>query len=133
MQAQVMIVSLNLDDVVVREVVGDAEQLAAGVRVGERAYAEAVGGVELALEVLAAHLLHLLQLQQTGGGQEGLHVVLLDHQAARVAEVDERVERRRVHLVDVDLGCKHTHTEFRSTLTVHTFKETDPASTRACR
>jgi hypothetical protein len=44
--------------------VGDAQQFAAGVRVGERPDAQAVARVELALQELAARVLDLRQLEQ---------------------------------------------------------------------
>lgn len=49
-------------EIVLGELVCDAEQLAAGVRVCEGPDAQAVGGVQLSLEELAAGLLYLSQL-----------------------------------------------------------------------
>lgn len=48
------------------------EQVAAGVRVGEAADAQAVGGVQLAEEELAAGVPHPVELQQAGGWQQRL-------------------------------------------------------------
>ena len=67
----------DLLEVVLGELVGDAQQLAAGVRVGEGPDAQAVGGVQLPLEELTAGLLDLSQLEEAGGGQQRLHVAFL--------------------------------------------------------
>lgn len=47
--------------------VGLVEQLAAGVQVSEGSDAQAVGGVELALQELTAHLSDVHELEQAGG------------------------------------------------------------------
>lgn len=60
------------------ELVCDAEQLAAGVRVCEGPDAQTVGGVQLSLEELAAGLLYLGQLQKAGSREQRLDVPLLD-------------------------------------------------------
>lgn len=60
-----------------RELVCDAQQLAAGVRVCKGPDAKAVGGVQLPLEELAAGLLDLSQLEQAGSREESLHIPLL--------------------------------------------------------
>ena len=52
------------------------EELEAAVEVGEGPDAEAVGGVELGLEELAARVPHVSQLQQVSGGEQGLYIVL---------------------------------------------------------
>lgn len=64
--------------IVLGELVGDAEQLAAGVRVCEGPDAQTVGGVQLSLEELAAGLLYLGQLQKAGSREQRLDVSLLD-------------------------------------------------------
>lgn len=67
----------HLLEVVLGELVCDAEQLATGVRVCECPDAQTVGGVQLPLEELAAGLLDLSQLEQAGSGEESLHIPLL--------------------------------------------------------
>ena len=47
-----------------RELIGNPQQIPAAVGVGKGADAQAVGGVQLLLQELAAHLLDLLHLQQ---------------------------------------------------------------------
>lgn len=69
--------AVDLLEVVLGELVRDAEKLAAGVRVCEGPDAQTVGGVQLPLEELAAGLLDLSQLEQAGSGEESLHVPLL--------------------------------------------------------
>ena len=51
---------------------GRLQQVAAGVRVGEAPDAQAVGRVQLAEEELAAGIAYAVQLQQTGGREQGL-------------------------------------------------------------
>ena len=80
------------------------EEVATGVRVGEGPDAEAVRRVELPLQELAADVLDLLQLQETGGRQEGLHVGLLHHDVRVVTEVDERLHGGLLHIADRDFG-----------------------------
>ena len=46
------------------------------MEVGEGPDAEAVGGVELGLEELAAGVPHVSQLEQVGGGEQRLDIVL---------------------------------------------------------
>lgn len=53
--------------------VGEMEKLGAGVQVGESPDAKAVGWVKLSYEKLTAGLFHLLQLEQTSGGQQHLN------------------------------------------------------------
>lgn len=48
------------------------EQVAAGVRVSEPSDAQAVGGVQLAEQELAACIPHPVELQQTGCWEQGL-------------------------------------------------------------
>lgn len=48
------------------------EQVAAGVRVGERSDAKAVRGVQLAEQELAAGIPHPVELQQTGSWEQCL-------------------------------------------------------------
>lgn len=67
----------HLLEIVLSEFVSDAEQLAAGVSVGEGSDAQAVGGIQLPLEELAAGLLDLCQLQQASRGEQSLDVPLL--------------------------------------------------------
>jgi hypothetical protein len=52
--------------------VGLVKQLRAGVEVGEGADAQAVGGVQLGLQEVAAGVPHVRQLQQAGGRQQNL-------------------------------------------------------------
>ena len=52
------------------------EELEAAVEVGEGPDAEAVGGVELGLEELAAGVPHIGQLEQVSGGEQRLDIVL---------------------------------------------------------
>ena len=57
-------------------VVGDAVEVFAGLRVRELSDAEAVGRLETPHEEPAARLDDLGQLEEAGGGQEGLDGVL---------------------------------------------------------
>lgn len=59
------------------ELVCDAQQLPAGVRVCERPDAQAVGWIQLPFEELTAGLLDLSQLEKAGGGEQRLDVSLL--------------------------------------------------------
>ena len=59
-----------------------AVQLGAALPLGEQAYADAVGGVELPLEEVAAGGLDLGELQQAGRGQQHLHRLLVQLQTA---------------------------------------------------
>jgi hypothetical protein len=79
-------------------------QLLAAVGVGEAADAEAVGGVQLAQQELAAGLAHLLHLQHAAGGQQDLHVVRGYDDLAGVGVLDEEVDRGGVQVVDGHLG-----------------------------
>lgn len=59
------------------ELVCNAEQFATGVCVCEGPDAQAVGWVQLPLEELTTGLLDLSQLEQTGGGEQGLDIPFL--------------------------------------------------------
>lgn len=72
-----MPVASYLLKVVLGEFVRDAQQLPAGVCVGKGPDSQAVGGVQLSLEELAASLLNLRQLKKAGGGKQRLDVSLL--------------------------------------------------------
>lgn len=63
--------------IVLGELVRNAEQLAAGVRVCEGPDAQTVGGIQLSLEELTAGLLDLSQLEEAGGREQRLDVSLL--------------------------------------------------------
>ena len=52
------------------------QELETSVEVGEGPDAEAVGGVELRLEELAASVPHICQLEQVGGGEQRLDILL---------------------------------------------------------
>lgn len=67
----------HLLEIVLSEFVCDAEQLAAGVCISEGPDAQAVGGIQLPLEELAAGLLDLSQLQQASRREQSLNVPLL--------------------------------------------------------
>lgn len=54
------------------EGVGLAEELCAGVQVGEGPDAQAVGGMQLRLEEVTADLLHVHQLEEAGCRQQDL-------------------------------------------------------------
>lgn len=68
--------AVYLLEVVLGELVCDAEQLAAGMCVCEGPDAQTVRGIQLPLEELAAGLLDLSQLEQAGGREESLHIPL---------------------------------------------------------
>ena len=42
--------------------------------------------------------LYLLELEEAGGGEQGLHVALLHHYAGRVAEVNQDIHGYLVHV-----------------------------------
>ena len=84
---------VHLGEVSLDVSLGGGEQVHAAVQVCEGPDAEAVGGVELALEELAARVPDIRQLQQVGGGQQRLHVVLGHVHLAGVDVVYEYVER----------------------------------------
>lgn len=69
--------------------------------VGKGAYAQAVGGIQLPFEELAADVLNLNQLKQAGGGKEGLDIRLLDDYVGGVTKVDEQLHGI---LIDVAYG-----------------------------
>lgn len=52
--------------------VGHAEQFCAGVKVSECSDAQAVGGMELGLQEVAANLPNIHQLQEAGSGKQHL-------------------------------------------------------------
>ena len=79
-------------------------KLFAGVSVSEVPDAETVGGVELPHEELAAGLPHGGHLEDGGGGEKDLDVVLADRQLARVGEVHQQSEGQGVQVVDRDVG-----------------------------
>lgn len=82
----------HLLEVVLGKLVSDTQQFAAGVRVCEGADAEAVGGVQLPLQELAAGFLDLRELQQTRGRQKGLHVALLHrHLTAHITNTSHQL------------------------------------------
>ena len=64
------------------------EQVGAGVEVCEAHDAQAVGGVELLLEELAAGVANLGELQEVCGREEGLDVLLRDLHGTSVDEFD---------------------------------------------
>ncbi len=84
----------------------DALQVVTSLRVGELADADAVGGVELLDEELAAGLLHLVQLQQAGRRQHRLYRVLAQSHASytNIHKVFDVISNRRLHT--------HTHYVF---------------------
>ena len=61
-------------------------------------YSEAVAWVELRVEELAARVGDVDQLEEVGGLQKRLHVVLVDFDARRVRVVHQRHQRLRVHV-----------------------------------
>ena len=61
---------------------------------------ETVGWVELAFEELAADLLYLRQLQEAGGGEEGLHVGLFDDNVGGVAKLNQHFHGVLVQLTN---------------------------------
>lgn len=84
LQTVVMHPSSYLLEIVLGELVCNAEQLAAGVRVCKGPDAQTVGGIQLPLEELAAGLLDLSQLEKTGCREQCLDVSLLySHLGAR--------------------------------------------------
>lgn len=77
----------HLLEVVLGELIGDAEQLSAGVCVCKGPDSQTVGGVQLSLEELAAGLLDLCELQQTCCGQQSLDVPLLHRHLGHSAQI----------------------------------------------
>lgn len=72
----------------------------------EPADAETVGGVELGLEEVAAGVPHVRQLEQVGGWEEGLHVLLCHLYLGRVHVLHQRLQRLGVNLIVQKLiGC----------------------------
>ena len=65
----------------------------------EAADAQAVGGMQLAHQELAACLPHRADLQQAAGGQQDLHVVLRDEDLPGVGVLHQLLQRRRVHVM----------------------------------
>lgn len=63
--------------IVLRELICNAEQLSAGVRVSEGPDAQTVGGIQLPFEKLTAGLLDLSQLEEAGCREQGLNIALL--------------------------------------------------------
>lgn len=68
----------HLLEIVLSELVRDAKQLSAGVRVRKGPDPQTVGRVQLPLEELAAGFLDLSELEQAGGGKQSLNIALLD-------------------------------------------------------
>ncbi len=108
----------HLCKIVLSEFVGNSQQISTRVGIGEHSDAEAVCGVELFLEKVAANLLDLLQLEKTCGWQKGLHVRLLNGDFGGVAEVQERFDRRFIDVSYCNFsltrlghfsGAKHRH------------------------
>src|SRR6218665_1268009 len=75
-------------EMLLRVLIGLPQQVSTRVRVRKRPNPETVRRVKLLLEEVAADVLYLGELQQTGGGQKRLHVALLDNDRRRVAEVE---------------------------------------------
>jgi len=107
-QQQELLALHHLLEVVLRELVSDAQQFPAGVCVGEGADAQAVGGVQLTLEELAADVLNLNQLQQTGGRKERLDIGLLDDDVGGVAKVNKQLHGVLVDVAYSDLRLART-------------------------
>lgn len=107
------------------------EQVAAGVRVGERSDAKTVRGVQLAEQELAAGIPHPVELQQTGSWEqclEGgpiwdemhrmcilprlkrryfltyLNITLPDHDLRRVSILDQLLQSLRVDVMEGHMG-----------------------------
>ena len=95
---------VHLGEVPLDVALGGGEQVHAAVQVCEGPDAEAVGGVELALQELAARVPDIRQLQQVGGGQQRLHVVLGHVHLAGVDVVHEDVQGLRVYPLQHDPG-----------------------------
>ena len=71
---------------------GGFEELLAGLELGKVGHVETHGAVEAVLEKLAARLPCPQHLEEVGGGQETLRVLLVDLEGAGVGELDEEGE-----------------------------------------
>ena len=104
----------NLREVSLYVVLGVEQELQAAVKVCEGPDAETVGGVELALEELAAGVSHVVELEEVGGREEGLDILLGDVHTAGVDIVHQDVESLGVHslqdnpgAVSLSEACEH--------------------------
>ena len=68
------------------------------MRVGESAYTETIGRIQLALEKLTTNILYLSELQQASCRQQSLYVTLLHRDARRVAKVNQQLHGRLVNV-----------------------------------
>lgn len=64
-------------EIVLGELVCNAEQLTARVRVGKGSDAQTIGRIQLPLQELAAGLLDLSQLEEAGCREQSLNIPLL--------------------------------------------------------
>jgi hypothetical protein len=86
---------------------GLVEELCAGVEVGEGSNAQTVGGVQLALQELTAHLPHVHQLQEAGCRQEHLqrHNTGIRTRSKRLDTLSSAIrERRRAQYKTISFG-----------------------------
>jgi hypothetical protein len=102
-QEQKLFTLHDLSEIVLSEFIRNAKQLATRVRVSKSAYSQAIRGVKLSLEELAANILNLSQLEEAGGGQQSLDVVLLNLDVRRVAKVDEQLHGVLINIPDDNL------------------------------
>jgi len=92
-QQQELLGAHHLLEVLQGVLVGSRVELLAGVGVREASDAQAVGRVKLAQQELAARIPHGVHLQQSGGRQKHLHVLLGDRDLAGVGVVDQLPQR----------------------------------------
>ena len=76
LETEELVALQDLGEMSLDVVLGVDQQVQAAVKVREGSDAETVGGVELALQELTAGVSHVVELEQVGGGEERLNVVL---------------------------------------------------------
>lgn len=66
------------------------------------AYAQAVGWMQLSQQEFAARLTYRMNLQQTGGGQQDLHIVFSYRDLTGVGVIDELTQSRHINIVQTN-------------------------------
>lgn len=92
-QQQELLGTHNLLEVLQGVLMRPRVQLLAGVGICKAAYAQAVGGMQLAQQELTAGIPHRVHLQQSGRGQQHLYVLLGDRDLAGVGVIDQLPQR----------------------------------------
>jgi len=78
------------------------EKFHAGMNIGKLPDAEAITRIQLSLQEVAAGISHIRELEQVGGGQEDLHVILVYLHRGSVYVVDEQLQGPSIDTLEGD-------------------------------